>query len=106
MDISKELLCIESIAKEYESEFSSVKSNGGRIKKGFLKKLIDEKKKEFSVQQNISRCIIHTHIYKGELSSKHCGSKSPLEESEQPQGKYALRWAHFNNPRIAPKHFS
>ena len=58
-DIAKVLLCIESISKEYEREFSSVKSNGRRVKKGFLKRLIDEKKKEFSVKQSISRHTIH-----------------------------------------------
>ena len=62
-DIDKVLLCIESISKEYEREFSSVKSNGRRVKKGFLKRLIDEKKKEFSVKQSISRHTMFTEVH-------------------------------------------
>ena len=94
-DIAKELLCIESISKEYEREFSSVKSNGRRVKKGFLKRLIDEKKKEFSVKQSIPKHIIHTHVYRGTLSSKHRGLKSLLEEVETALVQICIQMGKF-----------
>ena len=53
-------------AKEYESEFSYAKSNRGRVQKGFLKRLIDEKKKEFSVKQSFQNAqfiLVFTEVH-------------------------------------------
>ena len=69
-----------------------------RVQKGFLKSLIDEKKKEFSVKRSISRRTIHTCVYRGSVLSKHRGSKSPLEQGETALVQICIQMGKIRQP--------
>ena len=96
-DIAKELLSIKLIAKEDEGEFSTVKSNGERVKKGFLKRLIDEKKKEFGINISISSRNIRNRTHRG-LQTAHHGAKSPLEEVEVALVEICIQMGKIRQP--------
>ena len=69
---------------------------------GYLKRLIDEKKKEFGINISISSRTIKNRIQRGSLTT-HQGAKSPLEEVEVASVQIAFRWEKFNSPNLAPK---
>ncbi len=48
-DVADESKCIDAIVSEYSKHYNASKSVGGKVEYGYMKKLIDEKKKEFGV---------------------------------------------------------
>ena len=66
---------------EYSRQYNASKSVGGKVEYGYLKRLIDEKKKEFGINISISSRTIKNRIQRGSLTTPH-GAKSPLEEVE------------------------
>ena len=53
-DRETESKCTDSIVMEYSRRYNAAQSAGGRVEKGYLDRLIDEKKKEFGINISIS----------------------------------------------------
>jgi hypothetical protein len=75
--------CIDAIVSEYSKRYNTSKSIGGKVEYGYMKKLIDEKKKEFGVNctRTISTRTIQNCTHRGRTITHH-GAKTPLEEVE------------------------
>ena len=73
--------CTDAITFEYSRQHNTDKSVGGKVEYGYLKRLIDEKKKEFVINISISSRTIKNRIQRGSLTTHH-GAKSLLEEGE------------------------
>ena len=63
------------------NETAGKKAKGMRVEKGFLDRLIKEKKKEFGVVSDISKKTIQNRVSRGIVFAHH-GAKSPLFEVE------------------------
>jgi hypothetical protein len=68
---------------EYSIKHKASKSVEGKVEYGYLKRLINEKKKEFGINCRISTKSIMNRTHRGTLTSHlEPGPKSPLEEVE------------------------
>jgi hypothetical protein len=74
--------CTDAIIFEYSRKYNASKSVGGKVKYGYLKRLIDEKKKEFGVNCSIPISTIKNCVYAGALTTHH-RAKSPLDKVEE-----------------------
>ena len=81
LDKENKSKCTDAIVLEYSRQYNASKSVGGKVEYGYLKRLIDEKKKEFGINISISSRTIKNRIQRGSLTT-HQGAKSPLEEVE------------------------
>ena len=58
---------------EYSRQFKALQSVGGKVKYGYLERLIDEKKKEFGINISISSRNIRNRTHRG-LQTAHHGA--------------------------------
>jgi len=80
-DKETESKCTDTITFEYSRQHNTAKSVGGKVEYGYLKRLIDKKKKDFGINISISSRTIKNRIQRGSLTTHH-GAKSSLEEVE------------------------
>ncbi|KAL3804780.1 hypothetical protein ACHAW5_001887 [Stephanodiscus triporus] len=112
-DLADESNCIDAIVSEYSRHYIASKSVGEKVEYGYLKRLIDEKKKEFGIHCNISSRIIHnrTHIIHNRTHralptprsttyhmGSHHGAKSPLEEVESALVHICIQMGKIRQP--------
>ncbi len=64
---------------------------------GYLKRLIDEKKKEFGINMSISSRTIKNRIQRGSLTTHH-GAKSPSEEVEVALVEICIQMGKIRQP--------
>ena len=69
---------------------------------GYLKRLIDEKKKEFGINISISSRTIKNRIQRGSPTTHH-GAKSPLGEVEVALVEKCIQRGKFDSPCLALK---
>jgi hypothetical protein len=74
---------MNAIVKLYAKEASSKKEEGIRVQKGYLDSLIDNKKKEFGVDERVAKKTIRNRAQHDITSIIHPGVKSPLQDAEQ-----------------------
>jgi hypothetical protein len=94
--------CIDSIVLEYSRKYNASKSVGGKVEYGYLKRLIDEKKKEFGINCSISSRTIINCTQKGTLTSQH-GAKSLLEEVELALVQICIQMGKIHQPLSCTK---
>jgi hypothetical protein len=84
---------------EYSIKHNASKSVEGKVEYGYLKRLIDEKKKEFSINCRISTKSIMNRTHRGTLTS-HLGPgpKSPLEEVELALVEICIQMGKIRQP--------
>jgi hypothetical protein len=63
--------CTDAITFEYSRQYNTSKSVGRKVEYGYLKRLIDEKKKEFGINISISSRTIKNRIQRGSLPTHH-----------------------------------
>ena len=71
--------CINKISEIFFHEKTKVE---GALPVGYLKSLIEEKKKEFGVRDDISCNTIRTRAKRGNLAPSACGVPPPLVDAE------------------------
>jgi hypothetical protein len=91
--------CIDSIVLEYSIKHNASKSVEGKVEYGYLKRLIDEKKKEFGINCRISTKSIMNRTHRGTLTS-HLGPgpKSLLEEVELALVEICIQMGKIRQP--------
>ena len=70
-DKETESKCTDAITFEYSRQYNTSKSVGRKVEYGYLKRLIDEKKKEFGINISISSRTIKNRIQRGSLPTHH-----------------------------------
>jgi hypothetical protein len=90
--------CMNAIVEVYAKEVSCKKKEGKRVQKGYLDRLINEKKHEFSVEDQISKKTIHNRIKNGIISTSHPGVKSPLQAAEQALVEICIQMGKIRQP--------
>ena len=96
-DKETESKCTDAITFEYSRKHNAAKSVGGKVEYGYLKRLIDEKKKEFGINISISSRTIKNRIQRGSLTT-HQGAKSPLEEVEVALVQICIQMGKIRQP--------
>ena len=94
--------CTDTITFEYSRQHNTAKSVGGKVEYGDLKRLIDEKKKEFGINISISSRTIKNRIQRGSLTTPH-GAKSPLEEVEVALVEICIQMGKIRQPLSCTK---
>ena len=74
---------IDEIVLEYCHEFASCKQVGCRIKKSYLKTLVEKKKQKYKVSSEISHSTIRSRSWIGIVDLNGCGAKSPLADAKK-----------------------
>ena len=99
-DIDNESKCIDAIVSEYSKRYNTSKSIGGKVEYGYMKKLIDEKKKEFGVNctRTISTRTIQNRTHRGRTLTTHHGAKAPLEEVELALVQICIQMGKIRQP--------
>ena len=68
------------------------------MQKGYLDSLINEKKQEFSVDDQIAKKTIQNHIRHGITSTTHPGVKPPLQDAEQALVEICIQMGKIHQP--------
>ena len=90
-DKENESKCTDSIVMEYSRRYNAAQSVGGRVEKGYLERLIDEKKKEFGINISISSRNIMNRTHRGL-------PKSPLKEVEVALVEICIQMGKIRQP--------
>ncbi len=96
--------CIDSIVFEYSIKHKASKSVEGKVEYGYLKRLIDEKKKEFGINCRISTKSIMNRTHRVHLP--YILDLDPIlcwKKWSWPSLKFAFRWVKSASPFLAPK---
>jgi hypothetical protein len=103
-DKENEYKCIDSIVLEYSIKHNASKSVEGKVEYGYLKRLIDEKKKEFGINCRISTKSKMNRTHRGALTS-HLGPgpKSQLEEVELALVEICIQMGKIRQPLSCTK---
>jgi hypothetical protein len=81
-DINNYKECVNAIAEEYHNELTFHKEKSKRLMKGYLEAVIEQKKDEFGVSDDIPVAMIRTRIKRGSLAPTHPGTSPPLLNAE------------------------
>jgi hypothetical protein len=98
-DIDNESKCIDAIVSEYSKRYNTSKSIGRKVEYGYMKKIIDEKKKEFGVNctRTISTRTIQNRTHRGRTITHH-GAKAPLKEVELALVQICIQMGKIRQP--------
>ena len=66
------------VISTYKNELTKQRGLRQKLVKGFLEQVIQEKKEEFAVSDNISIDTVRSRIKQGSLAPIHRGTTSPL----------------------------
>ena len=81
-DANKFKECVNAIAHANNNELTKQRGLLKKHVKGFLEQVIQEKKEEFGVSDNISIDTVRSLIKRGSLAPIHRGTTSPLHNAE------------------------
>ena len=77
-DINNYKECVNAITEEYHNKLTFHKENQRWLMKGHLEAIIEQKKEEFGVSNDIPAATIRTRIKRGSLAPTHPGTSPPL----------------------------
>ena len=81
-DVKKLKECVNAIAHAYNNEFTKQRRLWQKLVKGFLEQVIQEKKEEFGVSDNISIDTVRSRIKQGSLAPIRRGTTSALHNAK------------------------
>ena len=90
--------CIDEIVSEYSRELASCKQVGRRIKKKYLKTLIEKKKQKYKVSSEISHSTIRSRSWRGIAKSNGRGVQSPLADAEKALVAICIQMGKIRQP--------
>ncbi len=93
------IVCVNEIVDAYFTELQLRKEVGGaRVARGFLKNLIEEKKKEHGVSRRICEDTIRRRVLRGSHHPTHRGPKSPISDYEPTVVAMCVQMGHIRQP--------
>jgi hypothetical protein len=107
-DVQQRKVCMAEIAKDYDRKMNEVKATGGiqtRVTKGYMKDLIEEKKKEYGIAKSfyISVETIKTRLKKRQLDPPHPGILSPIASAEETLVQMLIAMGNMRQPLTPTK---
>ena len=97
-DISKYKQCLNAITEEYHKELTSHKETQQRPVRGHLKEIIQQKKEEFGVSDDISAKTIRGRIMRGSLAPTHPGTSPPVLKAETALVQICIQMGKMRQP--------
>ena len=99
-DVNNYKECVNAITKEYNNKLTFHKENRQRLMKGHLEAIIEQKKEEFGVSDDIPAATIRTRIKRGSLAPTHPGTSPPLLEAETALVQICIQMGKMRQPLI------
>jgi hypothetical protein len=97
-DVNNYKDCVNAITKEYYNKLTFHKENRQRLMKGLLEAIIEQKKEEFGVSDDIRATTIRTRIRRGRLSPTHPGTSPPLLNAEKALVDICIQMGKMRQP--------
>ena len=97
-DINNYKECVNAITEEYHNKLTFHKENRRRLMKGHLEAIIEQKKEEFGVSDDILASTIRTRIRRGSLAPTHPGTSPPLLNAEMALVEICIQMGKMRQP--------
>ena len=97
-DINNYKECVNAITEEYHNKLAFHKENHWRLMKGHLEAIIEQKKEEFGVREDISEETIRGRIWRGNLAPTHPGTSPPLLNAEMALVEICIQMGKMRQP--------
>ena len=97
-DINNYKECVNAITEEYHNKLTFHKESRQRLMKGLLEAIIEQKKEEFGVREDISEETIRGRIWRGNLAPTHPGTSPPLLEAETALVQICIQMGKMRQP--------